>query len=334
MKLIQTMLILVFTLLNITIVAQTKQLKLTDIHIRDPFILADNATKTYYLYSSIANSFDPINKLKGVQVYSSKDLENWNGPVLVFIVTPEFWAHKYVWAPEVHCYKDKYYLFVTFTADQSLPAVKGRPVLEKRGTQILVSDLPTGPFKPFHNKSHTPREWMALDGTFFLEDKKPYMIFCHEWLQIGNGSIELAPLKKDLSDFIGKPKTLFKAADAIWVEQYHAVNDKNVPVQAFVTDGPFLYRLPSNKLIMIWSSFSKGGNYSVGVAESLSQSIKGPWIQKAKPLYVKDGGHAMIFKTFDNRLMLSLHSPNNDPNERAHFLELNIVNDELQLSVK
>ena len=313
--------------------AQSGQLRLEDIHIRDPFILTDEETKTYYMYSSIAYTFDTSGTIKGVQVYSSKDLETWNEPVPVFIIPPDFWAHKYVWAPEVHRYKGKYYLFVTFTASESLPAIEGRPRLEKRGTQILVADSPTGPFRAFQNRAHTPATWMALDGTFWLEDHQPYMIFCHEWLQVGNGSIELAPLKSDLSDFDGNPITLFKAGDAIWVRDYHGKDEKGIACQSLVTDGPFLYRLESGKLIMIWSSFSSG-NYSVGVAESLSQSIKGPWKQHEKPLYMKDGGHAMIFKTFDNRLMLALHSPNNGPDERAHFLELKIVKNELQLAGK
>jgi len=30
----------------------------------------------------------------------------------------------------------------------------------------------------------------------------------------------------------------------------------------------------------------------------------------------------MIFRTFDGRLMLALHKPNNDPDERASFYEL------------
>ena len=324
---------LVLMLVFPEIIAQTKLLKLADINIRDPFVLADTTTKTYYLYSSITYTFDTSNLVKGVEVYISKDLINWTEPKPVFIIPVDFWAHKYVWAPEVHKYKGKYYLFVTFTSADSLPTLQGRPHLEKRGSQILVSDSPTGPFKAFHNRSHTPSDWMALDGTFFCEDSQPYMIFCHEWMQVGNGTIELAPLKSNLSDFSGRPRTLFKAGDAIWVREYHAKDKNGLQCQALVTDGPFLYRLESNKLIMIWSSFSSG-NYSVGVAESLSQSIKGPWIQKEKPLFMKDGGHAMIFKTFDNRLMLALHSPNNGPFERAHFLELKVVKDEIQLVAK
>ena len=47
----------------------------------------------------------------------------------------------------------------------------------KRATQILASESPEGPFKPFANKPHTSENWMSLDGTFWVEDGVPYMIF-------------------------------------------------------------------------------------------------------------------------------------------------------------
>jgi hypothetical protein len=193
--------------------------------------------------------------------------------------------------------------------------------LQKRGTQVLVSDSPLGPFKPFHNRAHTPAQWMALDGTLWIENNQPYMIFCHEWIQLGNGTIELVPLKNDLSDVKGNPVTLFKAGDAPWVKDIGATDEKGVVYESLVTDGPFLFKSKNGKLWMIWSSFT-GKDYAVGMAESVSGKITGPWKHFTSPLYSKDGGHAMIFKTFDGRLILSLHKPNKNPEERAQFLEL------------
>ena len=82
---------------------------------------------------------------------------------------------------------------------------------------------------------------------------------------------------------------------------------------------------------MIWSSFGVN-DYSVGIAESVSGKIAGPWKQQERPLFTGDGGHGMIFRTFDGRLMLSLHKPNNDPDERAGFYELKDTGDSLFLS--
>jgi GH43 family beta-xylosidase len=236
-----------------------------------------------------------------------------------------------VWAPEVHAFKGKYYLFVTFTSGESLPAIPGRPPQQKRGTQILVADKLTGPFKPFQNRAHTPTDWMALDGTLWVEDGQPYMVFSHEWIQLGNGTIELAKLKSDLSGLAGKPVTLFRAGDAPWVKDLKSKDEKGNVYLTLVTDGPFLYRTSKGNLLMIWSSFGQDG-YTVGLAESTSGKIAGPWKQLEKPLFTGDGGHGMIFRPFDGRLILTLHKPNNDPDERAGFYEL--TDNEETLSIK
>ena len=50
---------------------------------------------------------------------------------------------------------------------------------------------------------------MALDGTLWVEDGIPYMIYCHEWVQIADGSMELVRLTDDLSAPVGNSLTLF-----------------------------------------------------------------------------------------------------------------------------
>ena len=227
-----------------------------------------------------------------------------------------FWADWMVWAPEVHRYRDKYYLLVTLTSRDTLPPIAGRPTLNQRGTQVLVADSPTGPFRPFQNRAHTPAEWMALDGTLWVEDGVPWMVFCHEWVQVTDGTMELVRLKDDLSDTVGVCQTLFRADDAPWVR---SIGQKGSPQYGFVTDGPFLYRTNSGTLIMIWSSFG-ARQYAVGMAISSSGKIAGPWQQVAQPLFAADGGHGMIFRTFDGQLMLALHQPNSGGKERGAFL--------------
>ena len=97
--------------------AAGKTWSLEQIRIRDPFILADEATRTYYMYAQMTNRPNGGDARQGVEVYTSKDLQQWEGPDPVFVVPEDFWAARSVWAPEVHRYRGKYYLFVTFTAD-------------------------------------------------------------------------------------------------------------------------------------------------------------------------------------------------------------------------
>jgi hypothetical protein len=81
---------------------------------------------------------------------------------------------------------------------------------------------------------------------------------------------------------------------------------------------------------MLWSSFTTTG-YAVGIATSDSGKLAGPWRQSPEPLFADDGGHPMLFRRLDGQLMLALHQPNNTPNEREQFLEIEEVGDTLVL---
>jgi hypothetical protein len=71
---------------------------------------------------------------------------------------------------------------------------------------------------------------------------------------------------------------------------------------------------------MLWSSIGAKG-YAMGWATSLSGSIEGPWVQADTPFFPDDGGHGMVFRTFEGRPMLVLHQPNDSPNERAVMID-------------
>jgi hypothetical protein len=193
----------------------------------------------------------------------------------------------------------------------------------KRGSQILVSDSPRGPFQPFANHATLPADMMTLDGTFWVEDGVPYMVFSHEWVQITDGRMEFMQLKDDLSDTVGDPHWMFQASDAPW-------SKKSDTTGCHVTDGPYMYRSKTGKLMMVWSSFGTGG-YEVGLAVSKSGKLAGPWAQQAGPLFDKDGGHPMLFQRFDGQLMMILHTPNHAPAERAKLFEVEDLGDTLRL---
>ena len=38
----------------------------------------------------------------------------------------------------------------------------------------------------------TPDGWQSLDGTLYVDRSgKPWMVFCHEWLQVGDGQMAI-----------------------------------------------------------------------------------------------------------------------------------------------
>ena len=323
--------ILVFLLhvgFTVNLFAQT--LKLSEIRVRDPFILAYAPTQTYYLYAQMGNRLGPSGNGKGVEVYTSQDLENWTGPTVVFEAPDDFWGRQMTWAPEVHEYKGRFYLFVTFTGFDTLKT-KGKSTATqwKRGTQILRADRPEGPFELISEDSQTPPHWMSLDGSLWVEDGIPYMVFCHEWAQVENGTIDYVRLSNDLSKAMGKPKTILKATDVSWVA---SLNERGTgfPHHGYVTDGNFIYKTKEGKLVMIWSTFGPEG-YALIQAVSDTGKLKGPWKQIQEPLFAKDGGHGMIFKTFQGQLMLTFHQPNRGKLERARLYKIRDKGDRITL---
>jgi len=186
-----------------------------------------------------------------------------------------------------------------------------------RGTQILMSESPLGPFLPLSDGPLTPSDWECLDGTLFVTPEgDPWMVFCHEWVQVGDGEICAIPLSKDLSSAIGEPVLLFHASEAPWAQEINSKGRKG-----FVTDGSWMHRLPNGELLILWSSFSEGG-YTIGIARSASGNLSGPWTQDTEPLYSGDGGHCMTFQHFDGNFWVSLHRPNDTPDERPRFIPL------------
>lgn len=276
---------------------------LDEIQIRDPFILSDSIDSTYYLYGSTdKNVWSGAGT--GFDTYQSKDLIYWEGPFAAFRPPSTFWSWGMYWAPEVHKYQDHWYMFATFTA------LNGH-----RGTQVLKADHPIGPFRPWSDGAVTPHKWQCLDGTLFLDDGRPWIVYCHEWTQIHDGAMYAQRLSADLRCTEGTPVFLFNASDANWSRPIQGLSPSfNFP--AHVTDGPSLFRLDNGHLMMLWSSFGEHG-YAMGIAHSTSGNIEGPWTQEQDALWSADGGHGMIFRPNDGGLALTLHQPNTTPDERA-----------------
>lgn len=268
---------------------------LDSIRLSDPAILADSKTGMYYMTGT------------GGLLWKSKDLKLWNGPYDVAKTDPKSWMgpKPMIWAAELHQFKKKYYYFATFTnRDKIIDTVDGNSI-ERRASHILVSDYAQGPYLPMKDDIYLPADKPTLDGTFWIDKNgKPYMVYCYEWLQNGNGTIEKIELKPDLSGSLGEGKLLFKASDSPWSREKDSKgNDKPNKV----TDGPYLFKTESGRLGMIWTSWIYDV-YTQGVAYSESGTLDGPWIQEKDPITPPNFGHGMLFKTFEGKWLMSAHS--------------------------
>ncbi len=277
-------------------------MKLSDINIRDPFIVPFE--NKYYMYGTRGKGCWESKKTPGMgfDVYVSDDLEQWSEPKSVFEASEDFWATHNFWAPEVHYYNGKFYMFASFMAQG-----------KNRSTQILICDTPDGQFKPLTNSPITPEEWMSLDGTLYIDKKgAPHIIFCHEHSQISNGTVCEMQLSNDLTRAVSEPRLLFKGSDPWWARKNH---------HNYVTDGPFMFKGESGKLYMIWSSFNDSG-YVQAACYSDNGDIDGNFCHDIPLISEKDGGHGMIFTAFDGKNYLVLHRPNSNPDERPVLTQI------------
>ncbi|MHA7963215.1 glycoside hydrolase family 43 protein [Paenibacillus sp. CAU 1782] len=298
-------------------------IKLQDIPAHDPFVVADSATQTYYLYTGGSPRLNGMDRY-GVLAYKSKDLENWEGPYVVFEVPDDIWANPQhgAWAPEVHLYEGRYHLFVTLhNNDRSLhgEGYGGYP-LQWRGSVIAVADSPLGPFQL--TKRDAPivsEQLMTLDGSLYIDEEgSPWMVYCHEWVQTADGTIEAIRLKEDLTDrSTSEPIHLFNGSSAPW-DNGELLADGSTSV--YVTDGCQLYRTSDNRLIMLWSTYEKG-SYVQTIARSVTGKLEGPW-EQLEPLVYEDSGHGMLFQTFQGEWRLILHSPFPMPQSRCKLYEM------------
>ncbi len=268
---------------------------LDSIRLSDPFILADKATQMYYMTGT------------GGKLWKSKDLKLWTGPYEVAKTDPDSWMgpNPMIWAAEIFEYKGKYYYFATFTnRDVIIDSVRGNAI-ERRASHILVSDAPDGPYVPMEDSIYLPANMPTLDGTFWVDkDGKPYMIYCGEWLQNWDGTMEKIELKPDLSGSIGEGEVMFRASDSPWSLEKDE-NGNEVPNK--VTDGPFLFLTGTGRLGMIWTSWIYK-TYTQGVVYSESGTLDGPWIHEEEPITPPDFGHGMLFTTLDGKLLMAVHS--------------------------
>ncbi len=291
-----------------------------NIILSDPYIIADEETGLYYMTGT------------GGQLWKSKDLEMWSGPYDVTETDPSSWMGNkpMIWAAEIHKYNNKFYYFATFT-NQSvfIDTVSGTPI-ERRASHVLVSDKPDGPYVPMEDETYLPADKPTLDGTFWIDtDNKPYMIYCYEWLQNMNGTMEKIELKKDLSGSVGDFTLMFKASDSPWSREK---DDKGNDLPNKVTDGPFLFKTGTGRLGMIWTSWIYDV-YTQGVVYSESGTLDGPWIHEADPITPPNFGHGMMFKTFEGKDVMAVHSHRVDEKGRyirhPHLFEVDFSGDRL-----
>ncbi|GAA5198164.1 hypothetical protein GCM10023322_70920 [Rugosimonospora acidiphila] len=329
-----------------TALATSFPLTMPQMTLHDPYILPDETSHTYFLYTanSSSTSGDPAH---GIMAYQSKDLIHWSVPKVVYTVptSPDAWNDsESPWAPEVHLYDGKYYLFTTLhnPSDITDPSQPGpdstRWIATYRRASILaVADSPVGPFVDMNVKAPlTDPTFDTLDGTLYVDPTgKPYLVFANEWLQKLDGTIDALPLSNDLSTATGEPIFMWKSSDAPWYKdplyggRYTTVtDDKQLSAKQLtgdVTDGPELYTTPDGSLVSMWATY-RDDTYIETQAISRTGNIAGPW-EQLPPLVWGDKGHGMVFQDFNGDMHMIMHNHMSSGTPRGEIYDMQLTND-------
>jgi len=311
--------------------------------LHDPYILADEASHTYYLYTANNRTMSG-DGARGVMAYQSKDLIHWSTPTVVYTVpTTDCWnANSAPWAPEVHYYKGKYYLICTLH-NNGVNLATGAPgydsehwtTVPRRASMISVADSPEGPFIGLSPQEPvTGVSLDTLDGTLYVApDGQPYLVYAHEWIQKEDGTIEAIPLTEDLSAAAGEPIYLFKASDAPFYKDptyapvkadYNPINTKQL--SSYVTDGCELYNTPDGSIVMLWTTYRED-RYIELQAISRTGNIAGPWEQLDEKIVADDKGHGMVFNTFEGNKLFVCHDHMSAGTVRGELFDIALTND-------
>lgn len=123
-------------------------LHLPEMPLHDPYIVTDESSGHYFLYTSNVASMSGED-VTGTMVYRSRNLRDWTEPVVVFRVQDGMWATNGAWAPEVHEGDGNYYLFTTLHNEDKIipvppPNQYGIPVQVKNYMRDHRGTAPAG----------------------------------------------------------------------------------------------------------------------------------------------------------------------------------------------
>ncbi|GLB49587.1 beta-xylosidase [Neptunitalea sp. Y10] len=249
--------------------------------------------ETYYAYGTKENKSITG---EGFLVYTSTDLEHWDGPKgatdgFAFKKGDGYGTTGF-WAPQVFKYQDKF--FMAYTADEHIA--------------IASSKSPLGPFT--NNGSALPSDVRQIDPFVFFDDDKIYLY--HVRLDKGN-RIFVAELNNNLSAI--KPETL---TECIYAGKGWEDTEK---VEWPVTEGPTVFKRDKNYYLLYSANDFRNKDYAVGYA--IATSPFGPWKKSDHSPIISQSllgypgtGHGDVFYNTKGDMYYVLHT---------HFSENNVA---------
>ena len=253
-----------------------------DIRVHDPVVIKQG--DTYYLFCTG----------RGISVFSSTDLKNWERQPQVFTEEP-VWAdevaanfNNHIWAPDISFHKGKYYLYysvsafakntsaIGLTINTTLDADDPNYKWEDQG--IVIQSVPNRDL------------WNAIDPNLVFDDTEtPWLAFGSFW-----GGLKMVRLSEDLKS-IARPQEWHTIARR---ERSFDLADAN-PGDAAL-EAPFIFKKDGwYYQFLSWDLCCRGENSTYKVVVGRSKNAIGPYVDK-EGTSLNNGGGTLIIEGNEN----------------------------------
>lgn len=271
-----------FSAVSFTLIAQEQELV-----VHDPVL--QEAGGRYYLFSTG----------KGISVWRSDDLKNWETEPAVFSEVPAWTVERvpgfrgHMWAPDISYYQGKYYLFYSVSAFG-----KNTSCIGLATNVTLDRDDPS-----FHWEDHGliiqsfpgVTNWNAIDPNMIVDEKgDPYMAFGSFW-----GGLQLVRLQQDalaLADTVKYPLMTIASRKQDPSSPNPAAIDNN-PVDAGgnAIEAPFIYK--HGGYFYLFASIDyccRGIESTYKMIVGRAKSVKGPYLDDQGMDMARGGGKLLL----------------------------------------
>ncbi|WP_405328383.1 arabinan endo-1,5-alpha-L-arabinosidase [Leeuwenhoekiella sp. LLG6367-2.1] len=252
-----------------------------EIRVHDPVAIKQG--DTYYLFCTG----------RGISVFSSPDLKNWEKEPQVFSEEP-VWAddvsadfNNHICAPDITFHNGKYYLYysvsafakntsaIGLTINTTLDADDPNYKWEDQG--IVIQSVPNRDL------------WNAIDPNLVFDDNTPYLAYGSFW-----DGLKMVKLSDDLMS-IAQPQEWHTIARR---ERSFDLADAN-PGDAAL-EAPFIFKKGNLYYqFLSWDLCCRGENSTYKVVVGRSKSATGPYVDK-DGVALNNGGGTLIIEGNDN----------------------------------
>lgn len=273
----------------------------------DPMILKHG--DTYYLYYTGGTT---------LTVRSSTDLKNWENKKTIFQLSQTTWGVDRCWAPEVHEYNGKFYLFFC-----------GRDANQIFHGGIAVCDTPDGTFEPISDEPILNFPYSVIDLSFFVDDDgRTYIYYskdCSTNKINGKGVSQSygVEVSNDLKTLLCEPVLISTPTEA-WETKSGST---------IWNEGPVVFKQNGTYYLLYSANYYQSADYAVGYCTSdsplkLFDKPKSGRILQGNGSTITGAGHCNILRVEDE-IYLTYHThttPPNTDNGRSLCIDKLVVN--------